>query len=84
MFKPLRPALVVILVWEVFLGLLYPISGLPVNEHPQVYLIIRTLERFGDYAAPVALFVLMTYRPKRQQTKMGPEGLNQPAAVAGD
>ena len=84
LFKPLRPALVVILVWEVFLGLLYPISGLPANEHPQAYLIIRTLERFGDYAAPVGLFVLMTYRPKRQKAIVAPEGLGQPAPVAGD
>lgn len=84
LLKPVRPALVVIMLWEVFLGLLYPISGLPVSEHPQVYLIFRTLERFGDYAAPVALFVLMTYRPTWKITKGTLKGNPEALPVAGD
>ena len=84
LLKPLRPALVIIFLWEVFLGLLYPISGLPVSEHPQTFLIFRTLERFGDYAAPVALFVLMTYRPMSNKIKLAFEDDPEPAAVAGD
>ena len=84
LLKPVRPALVVIMLWEVLLGLLYPISGLPVSEHPQAYLIFRTLERFGDYAAPVGLFVLMTYRPKWKVMKGTLKGNPEPAHAAGD
>lgn len=82
--KPLRSALVIIMIWEVFLGLLYLISGLPVSEHPQAFHIFRTLERFGDYAAPVGLFVLMTYRPSGNKIRMAFEGDPEPAIVAGD
>ena len=61
LLKPVRVAVALIIVWEVFIGLLYPISGLPVTEHPQAYLIFRTLERFGDYAGPFGILLLMTY-----------------------
>lgn len=84
LFRPVRPALVVIVLWEVFLGLMYPISGLPVSEHPQVFHIFRTLERFGDYAAPVGLFVLMTYRPTWKLVKWNLKGNTELAPVAGD
>ncbi|MFQ6026155.1 MAG: hypothetical protein ACE5Q6_01420 [Dehalococcoidia bacterium] len=84
LLKPVRPALAFIMVWEVFVGLLFPISGLPASEHPQAFLIFRTLERFGDYFAPLGLFVLMTYRPTRKQMKGAPDVPQEPAAVAGD
>ena len=84
LIKPLRPVLAVILVWEVFLGLLFPISGLPITEHPPSYLIFRTLERFGDYAAPVALFVLMTYRPTWMKMRELFKSRTQLSPVAGE
>ena len=70
-----------IIVWEVFVGLLYPISGLPVTEHPQAYLIFRTLERFGDYAGPVGILLLMTYGPRWKEAQRTPEGLPAPEAA---
>ena len=64
LLRPIRAVLLLVILWEVFLGLLYPISGLPASEHPQAYLIFRTLERFGDYAGPFGLLLLMSYRPR--------------------
>ena len=81
LLKPIRAAVALIIVWEVFIGLLYPISGLPVTEHPQVYLIFRTLERFGDYAGPFGLLLLMTYGPKWNEANNAPAGLSGPPAA---
>ena len=64
LLKPIRAVVLLVILWEVFVGLLYPISGLPEIEHPQFYLIFRTLERFGDYAGPFGLLLLMSYRPR--------------------
>ena len=72
LLKPFRAVVALIILWEVFIGLLYPISGLPVTEHPQVYLIFRTLERFGDYAGPLGLLLLMGYAPKLARMKPAP------------
>ena len=90
LLKPVRAAVALIIVWEVFVGLLYPISGLPVTEHPQAYLIFRTLERFGDYAGPFGLLLLMIYGPKWKEAKgkaadrPAAPGLPAPAAAASD
>ena len=90
LLKPLRAAVALIIVWEVFIGLLYPISGLPVTEHPQAYLVFRTLERFGDYAGPFGILLLMIYGPKWEKANNSrpglpaPAGLSSPAAAAGD
>ena len=52
LIKPFRALLIVIFFWKVATELLYPISGT---------LIFEFIERAGSYAAPLALFVLMTY-----------------------
>ena len=72
LLKPFRTAVVLVILWEVFIGLLYPISGLPESDHPQAYLIFRTLERFGDYAGPFGLLLLMSYKPKSARMKPAP------------
>ena len=48
---PLPPLLLFVFVWKVATELLYPVSGAPFWEW---------IERGGSYAAPLALFVLMT------------------------
>ena len=84
LLKPVRAAIVLIILWEVFVGLLYPISGLPATEHPPAYLIFRTLERFGDYAGPFGILLLVIYGPRWKQANEAPQGLPAPAAGSGD
>ena len=72
LLKPIRATVLLVILWEVFLGLLFPISGLPESEHPQAYLIFRTLERFGDYAGPFGLLLLMSYRPRSARVEPMP------------
>ncbi len=48
--KPLRPLLIFIVLWKLGTELLYPVWGAPIWEF---------VERFGSYAAPLALFYLI-------------------------
>ena len=82
LLKPFRALVALIILWEVFIGLLFPISGLPVSEHPQVYLIFRTLERFGDYAGPLGLLLLMSYAPKLARMEPAPALPKRPEEIA--
>ena len=82
LLKPFRAAVLLVIAWEVFLGLLFPISGLPQSEHPQAYLIFRTLERFGDYAGPFGLLLLMSYRPRPARMEPAPMPLRTTAEIA--
>ena len=82
LLKPFRAALVLVILWEVFLGLLYPISGLPETEHAQIYHVFRTLERFGDYAGPFALLYLMSFKPKSARTERAPDPSRRLEVVA--
>ncbi len=84
LLKPIRAAVLLAILWEVFIGLLFPISGLPVSEHPQAYLIFRTLERFGDYAGPFALLLLMSYRPWSARVEPAPAPPRTTAEIAVD
>ena len=82
LLAPVRAAVLLVVLWEVFLGLLFPISGLPESEHPQAYLIFRTLERFGDYAGPFGLLLLMSYRPRAARVEPAPAPPRTTAEVA--
>ena len=82
LLKPFRAALVLVILWEVFLGLLYPISGLPETEHAQIYQVFRTLERFGDYAGPFALLYLMSFKPEPARTERAPDPSRKLEGVA--
>lgn len=82
LLKPFRAVLVLVISWEVFVGLLFPISGLPQTEQPQAFLIFRTLERFGDYAGPFGLLVLMSYRPRPARTEPAPAPAMVTAEIA--
>ncbi len=62
-----------VILYELFIGLLYPISGLPETEHASIYQVFRFLERFGDYAGPLALLYLMSIRPASFRTERAPE-----------
>lgn len=84
LINPTRPLMVVVLLWKVFTELLYPISGIPVSEHPQSVYIFETIERFGDYAAPVGLFFLMTYGARWTKPKMDREISVEPAFATND
>ena len=77
LINPMRPILVVVLVWEVFINLLFVTSGLGASgirtsEHAQGVWIISTLERFGMYGAPAVLFMLMGYRASSPRVKPVP------------
>ena len=82
LLNPIRAVLLLVIAWEVFLGLLYPISGLPLSEHSQAYLIFRTLERFGDYAGPFGLLLLMSYRPSPARMEPAPTPARATAEIA--
>lgn len=84
LISPTRPLLVVILLWKVFTELLYPISGIPVSEIAQGFYIFETIERFGDYGAPVGLFFLMTYGARWTKPKMAREISAEPAFATND
>lgn len=51
LIAPMPPLLIFIFVWKVATEMLYPVSGDPIWEW---------VERGGSYAAPLALFVLMS------------------------
>ena len=85
--KPLRPVLLTVVLWELFVGSLFPISGLPVTEHPAIYQIFRTLERFGDYAGPFGILLLMTYRVRWTNVEKAaapPQSYPVPSPAPGD
>ena len=67
--KPLRPILLLVFFWKVFTELLYPISGIPVYPFPG-YVAIACIARIGSLAAPLGLFILMTYGPNPHRIRM--------------
>jgi uncharacterized membrane protein HdeD (DUF308 family) len=77
LISPMRPILLVVLVWKVFTELLFVTSGLEASgiasaEHPQAFYIISTLERFGMYGAPAGLFILMGYKLSSERVEPAP------------
>ena len=77
LLKPFRAAIVLVILWELFIGLLYPISGLPETEHASIYQVFRFLERFGDYAGPLALLYLMSFKLDSSRTEKAPVSASQ-------
>ena len=82
LLRPVRAVVALVVLWEVFLGLLYPISGLPASDHPQAYLLFRTMERFGDYAGPFGLLLLLAFGPMwKKEEKASEEVLAAPTTA---
>ncbi|HEY7293440.1 MAG TPA: hypothetical protein VH916_00305 [Dehalococcoidia bacterium] len=52
LIRPFRGLLLFVLVWKVFEEILRPVAG----EH-----VGQFIERFGDYCAPLALIIVLTY-----------------------
>ncbi len=77
LIKPMRPILLFVLVWKVFTELQFVTSGLPPSVHAQWLYILSTIERGGMFAAPLALWVLMTY-------KLSPSGLETAPVSPGE
>jgi uncharacterized membrane protein YphA (DoxX/SURF4 family) len=65
LFRPAAPLLLFIMTWKVATELLYPISGAPIWEF---------IERGGSYAAPLALYLLLTART-RERCEKKPHGV---------
>lgn len=89
LISPTRPILLVVLVWKVFTELLFLTSGLESSgvrtlEHPQAFYIISTLERFGMFGAPAALFVLMSYRASSDRVESAPARRRAATEPGGD
>jgi hypothetical protein len=77
LISPMRPILLVVLVWKVFTESLFttsgiPTSGLPSTEHHHALYIFETLERFGMYGASAGLFVLMGYKIGSERLEPAP------------
>ena len=89
LISPMRPILLVVLVWEVFINLLFVTSGLEASgvrtsEHAQGFYIISTMERFGMYGAAAGLFVLMSYRASSDRVEPAPAPSRAATEAGGD